>query len=46
MDILSNDDLILIRDILLEAYNPEELLDVDYQILNIIDLIEKELGVE
>jgi hypothetical protein len=39
-------DLFLVRDSLLDCYDPERMNDHDYAILNIIDRIEKELGVE
>lgn len=44
--IFSNDDLIIIRDLCLSNYNDEKLSDFDYALLNIADLIEKELGIE
>ena len=42
----SNDELHLIYDLCLSAYDPDRLDDFDYTLLNIADLIEKELGIE
>jgi len=35
------EDWELIRDVLLESYDPEELGEIDYRILDIIDTIEE-----
>lgn len=42
----SPDELLIIRDICLCTYNDERLNDYDYNLLNIADRIEKELGIE
>ena len=42
----THDELESIRHELIMAYDPEKLDDYDYMLLNIIDRIEKELGIE